>query len=147
MCLRDIEHMAHLFFDYDFAGDCWHHVGLVYDWSNVEYAHDWLLEKISTATADEVVKICIVLWGVWYWRNQRVWDGKIVTAAFAMDNSFKMHSEWLEAKKKPISTSAQIRPVVEKGDKKWYLPDVGAVKVNVDASVFPNSQNFSIGMV
>ncbi|KAL8126745.1 hypothetical protein AgCh_013868 [Apium graveolens] len=147
MCLRDIEHMAHLFFDCDFAGDCRHHVGLVYDWSNVEYAHDWLLEKISTATADEVAKICIVLWGVWYWRNKRVWDGKVVTAAFAMDSSFKMHSEWLEAKKKPTSTSAQIRLLVEKGDKKWYQPDMGVVKVNVDASVFPNSQNFSIGMV
>ena len=54
---------SNLFFDCQFAVECWRHVGLWYDWSEVENAHDWLLEKISSAPAEEVTKICIVLWG------------------------------------------------------------------------------------
>lgn len=72
MCLNDIEHMSHMLFDCDFASDCWHHVSLGYDWSNVEYAHEWLPEKISNAPAKEIVKTCIVPWGVWFWRNKKV---------------------------------------------------------------------------
>ncbi|XP_074322978.1 uncharacterized protein LOC141659936 [Apium graveolens] len=70
MCLSDIEHMAHLFFDCDFAVDCWRHVGLWYDWSEVENAHDWLLGKISSAPGEEVSKIYVVLWGVAARRTQ-----------------------------------------------------------------------------
>lgn len=46
----------------------------------------------------EVVKI--VLWGVWFWRNKKVLNEKIVISAFAIDNSFKMFSELINAKKK-----------------------------------------------
>lgn len=82
MCSIDIEHMSHLFFDCEFAVGCWQHANIWYDWSDVENAHVWLLEKISYAPADEAARISIVLWGVWYWRNKKVWDEKVVTPAF-----------------------------------------------------------------
>lgn len=64
MCLVDLEHMAHLFIDCVFAQGCWDHVSVSYDWSVVEYAHDWLLDKINYAPMEELIKICVVLWGV-----------------------------------------------------------------------------------
>ncbi|XP_074367955.1 uncharacterized protein LOC141708293 [Apium graveolens] len=90
MCETDVEHMIHLFYDYSFATECWNHVGLTYDWSQVECAHGWLLQKLTDAKAEELLKICMVLWGIWYWKNKKVWDGKVVTAAFAMDSSFQI---------------------------------------------------------
>ncbi|XP_074352364.1 uncharacterized protein LOC141691531 [Apium graveolens] len=35
-------------------------------------APEWLLQKLSSARYDEVVAICLVLWGIWFWRNKRV---------------------------------------------------------------------------
>lgn len=147
MCLSDIEHMTHLFFDCDFAADCWRHVRLWYEWSAIENACDWLLAQISSTPIEEVTKICIVLWGVWFWRNKKVWESKVVTPAFAMDNSFKVLSEWMEAKKEQVMIRPNGNPEVHQVDHRWQCLGPGAFKINVDASVFPNAQFFSVGMV
>lgn len=42
------------------------------DWSEVDFAHAWLLEKLSTANTEELTKICVVLWGIWQWENKKV---------------------------------------------------------------------------
>lgn len=61
MCNRDIEHIAHVFFDCDFAMRCWDKVGLTYDMSTVKEVTEWLLNKISDAPVAEVIMVCIVL--------------------------------------------------------------------------------------
>lgn len=147
MCLSDIEHMTHLFFDCKFAVDFWHHVNMWYDWSSVENAHEWLFEKISCAPVDEVARICTVLWGVWFWRNKKVWDDKTVTPAFAMDSCFRIYSEWLDAKKQNVPNLSQSKSNRKKGDNIWQPPKLDSFKVNVDASLFPNAQNFKVGIV
>lgn len=72
MCVNDVEHMTHLFYDCRFATGYWAHVGLQYDWSEVEYAPDWVLQNLSTGIKEELQKICMVLWRIWYWRNTKV---------------------------------------------------------------------------
>ena len=74
--------------------ECWNHVGLSYDWNQVECTHGWLLQKLTNAKAEELVKICMVLWGIWHWRYKKVWDDKVVTTAFAMDDSFQILAQW-----------------------------------------------------
>ncbi|KAL8127779.1 hypothetical protein AgCh_014632 [Apium graveolens] len=147
MCLSDIEHMTHLFFECEFARGCWEHANLVYDWSEVEYAHDWLLSKVSSAPMEEVSKICVVLWGVWHWRNKKVWDAKLVSSAFAMDSSFSIQREWLEAKGSQVVVSSHTSRVKHQEVHKWKCPDASTIKINVDAPVFQNAQSFTMGMV
>ena len=84
---------------------------------------------------------------MWFWRNKKLWEGKVVTPAYAMDSSFKMYSEWLEAKKKHVFSPPQRRLEVQMTESKWRIPEPGAYKVNVDASVFPNAPTFSVGMI
>lgn len=50
------------------------------------------------------MKICVILWGIWHWRNKNVWDDKMVTPVFAMDSSFQLYSEWTEARKQQVTT-------------------------------------------
>lgn len=100
MCNVDIEHLLHVFFDCRFAAACWQHVGLVYDMRTVEYALDWLLQNLSEGSIEAITKLCTVLWGIWFWRNKKVWEGKEVTAAIAMDSSFKTVAEWKEVRRK-----------------------------------------------
>ncbi|KAL8148945.1 hypothetical protein AgCh_006084 [Apium graveolens] len=147
ICLSDIEHMTHLFFECEFARGCWEHANLVYDWSEVEYAHDWLLSKVSSAPMEEVSKICVVLWGVWHWRNKKVWDAKSVSSAFAMDSSFSIQREWLEAKGIQVVVSSHTSRVKHQEVHKWKCPDPGTIKINMDASIFQNAQLFTVGMV
>lgn len=64
MCLTDVEHKLHVFFDCPFAASCLHYVGANYDISMVEFDPDCLLQKISSATHGEIITIVRVLWGI-----------------------------------------------------------------------------------
>lgn len=58
----------------------------------VEFVSDWLLDKIDNAPAEESFMICTVLWGIWYLRNKKVWEDKVI--ASAMDETFNILNEW-----------------------------------------------------
>lgn len=70
MCVGDVEHLLHLFFDCKFAQDCWYRVGLLYDMMTVESAPNWLLNGSSDDTEDNLIKISAVQWVVCFARNK-----------------------------------------------------------------------------
>lgn len=49
MCETDVEHMLHVFFDCPFSSSCWQYAEVHYDMSMREFAHEWLLQKLSIA--------------------------------------------------------------------------------------------------
>lgn len=68
----------------------------------------------------------------------------------AMDNSFQVLSDWMQARKKQESNDPEgtnDRRASQKSSSKWQLPTDGVVKINVDAFVYPGTNAFSIGMV
>lgn len=90
MCGVDIEHMRHLFCECNFAVECWHLSGLNIDFQDVEEAPSWLLESISNGGREQVEKIGTVLWGIWFSRNRKVWEEKVVSPGAAMNISTRM---------------------------------------------------------
>lgn len=42
----------------------------------------------------------MVLWGIWFVKNQKVWESKSITPTERMDISFKQLKDWQEAMKK-----------------------------------------------
>ncbi|XP_074327074.1 uncharacterized protein LOC141665017 [Apium graveolens] len=135
------------FFYCCFVVDCWRHVGLLYDMGTVEYAYEWLLSKLNESSVEEIVKLCTVLWRLWFWRNKKVWEGKEVTAAIVMDSSFMHIAEWKEARQKNGEIAQTSRQETRAATNKWRPPESGTYKVNVDASFSPDADTFSIGMV
>lgn len=130
MCNRDIEHLLHLFFDCPFANGCWQSVNIRYAMGEVHFAPDWLLQILTSAKHDEVVAVCLVLWGIWCWRNKRVWQNQFINPSIAMENTFQMYKDWKVAHK----SSAHKRIVPSSGAsnlKKWQPPSLGALKLNV----------------
>lgn len=89
MCERDIEHVLHLFFDCDFAKNCWQKVGLNYDMRDVEFAADWLIDKLNTESMANLIIIAKVLSGIWFARNKRVWEGKKIDSNTVVEMSTK----------------------------------------------------------
>lgn len=71
ICNVDVEHLLHLFFECPFARNCWNAHNLVYDMHDVQSAPQWVLNKLETAKHEEAVNICIILWGIWFWRIRK----------------------------------------------------------------------------
>lgn len=93
MCNFDNENMAHVLFTCPFVVACWQCTGLRYDLSMEEYAPSWLLNEIQSVNSSQAVVITRVLWEVWFFRNKKVWENKVVTAAVAMEWKAKVISE------------------------------------------------------
>lgn len=90
VCHMDVEHLLHLFFDCPFANNCWSTVNMNYDMKEVESAPQWVLNKLETAKHEDVINICVVLWGIWFWRNKRVWNDQVVNPVITMEKSFNI---------------------------------------------------------
>ena len=145
-CTEDVE-LLHLFFDYPFASNCWHAFNLVYDMHDVQSAPQWvLINKLETAKHEEAVNICIILWGIWFWRNKKVWNNQVVNPAIAMEHSFNIVRDWRTASQKTQLHSSRKEVAVAE-DRRWKPPAVGTLKLNVDASFDPGGSTFSVGMV
>lgn len=78
--------------------------------SNVENAQEWLVYMINTCTPDEFIRIARVLWGIWFFRNKKVWENKSVSHIVAMDWSSKSLSDWKSAKHSRAAMQASILP-------------------------------------
>lgn len=147
MCSVDIEHLLHIFFDCQFARCCSQQVDLDFDMSDVFAAPEWLLHKLSGSSQEELVKICTVLYGIWVWRNKKVWENKVVTGTLDMEHSFKMVKEWRDARVEKRADPVQQTRVPNSDLSQWTPPADGGIKVNVDASWFAEAEIFSMGMV
>ena len=76
VCNADKEHLLHLFFDCRFAENCWQSVDLKYDMREAYSVSDCLLHESAIAKYEDIVSICLVLWGIWFWRNKKVWQNQ-----------------------------------------------------------------------
>lgn len=74
MCIYDVEHPLHIFLDCKFAKDYWNYSGLEFDATTTESLAEWLLGKFAQEDHDIYVLIATGLWGIWYARNQKVWE-------------------------------------------------------------------------
>ncbi|XP_074346115.1 uncharacterized protein LOC141684873 [Apium graveolens] len=115
--------------------------------NEVEYVSDRLFRKLSTESGDSLVKIATILWAVWFARNQKIFEGKLLTPEFAMQWSSRQISEWQLAQRKHCPNIRPTRSSSNQEVNKWCPPATGELKVNVDVSVYEGEDFFSIGMV
>lgn len=113
----------------------------------MENAPDWLLQRLSGEPQDVKVQIAMVLWGIWSIRNLKVWDSKAIRAHLAMEWSRKDIVEWQEARKIKLGRNNSKMQGGNQSIGRWVAPQVGKLKLNVDASVFPGTSFFSVGMI
>lgn len=100
MCNTDVEHLLHVFFDCDYAKRCWVKSGLSYDMGEVYSGPTWLLEKLCNEPEESLITIAKTLWGIWFARNNRVWEEKQLTPDSTMELSSRQIAEWQEAQRK-----------------------------------------------
>lgn len=142
-CAREDETVKHIFFDCVFAQNCWEEVGMNVSLQADQTSSEWLLDMLCTQKMEVLSKLVSVLWGIWFFRNKVVWENKMVTAKVAVEWSFKLIQEWRQAKAKPVY--AEVRKTTQTAT--WKPPQDGSFKLNVNASVFPNEDFFSVGLI
>lgn len=147
MCDNDVEHLLHVFFDCNFASQCWLRSGLQYDMSLVDSAPVWLLERLSSEAHEVIIKIASVIGAIWFARNKKIWEGKVMTPEIAMEWSNKQIKEWREVQQKKLKVNSSQASHVTEIRHRWKAPPTGILKMNVDASVFEGSPSFSLGLV
>lgn len=146
MCDVNNENVLHMFFGCPFAVGCWDAAHLVYDLREDFSASQWLLSQLETTKHEELVNTCVVLWGIWYWRNKKVWNNQTVNPSVAMRSSFSILREWKAARHR-VQLGSRGTEGDNVVDVKWKPPEPGVLKLNVDASFRTEESSFSIGMV
>lgn len=146
MCEGDIEHMNHLFLDCKYAKDCWLEVNLDFGAREEEYIHEWLLNMLAIAPEVVLIKIASVLWGIWFARNKRIFEGRIMSAACAVHWSYMQVKEWQAANQRNNVASSNDEQCT-RSDQKWKPPAVDQLKINVDASVIEGQNSYAVGIV
>lgn len=149
VCEVDVEHLLHVFFDCDFASQCWQSVGYTPDMLLVESAPVWLLEKLCVESETNMIKIATVLWRLWFARNNLVWEKKKLSPTAIVELSSKQIYEWQEdmkEKKERIVVRSQNKTVSNKATR-WEASEAGRLKLNIDASLFTGTNYFAISMV
>lgn len=102
----------------------------------------WMLEKLCTESYDKLVRIAMILWDIWFFRNKRVWESEVVTPQFAADWSLKQLQDWKVA----IAKSQSSQNTNHNGDQskstRWVAPECGKLKVNVNAAIVQGQSLF-----
>lgn len=101
----------------------------MFDMQLMESGPIWLLEKISSEIPIVIEKIVVVLWSVWFARNQKIWEAKNITPIVAVDISRKQVQEWQEARsRKKCLSMLQLLVQLRKTLLNDNLPNKGASK-------------------
>lgn len=118
-----------------------------FDMSLVESAPDWLLQKLGSSHKEELILIAKVLYGIWFFRNKKVWEHKLVNGTIAMEWSAKFFHDWNVARKTSTSCANMTTAVNKPASHKWKSPAMGSYKLNTDAAVRLGEETYSIGLV
>lgn len=87
----------------------------------------------------------MTLWQIWKERNAMVWTGTHKPASTAVHEAATLLGEW--------STACKVRfvrpslPHAVRPSSYWHAPPTDFLKINIDATFFPNLSNMGIGMV
>jgi ribonuclease HI len=97
-----------------------------------------MLEELETTTC---CHIAMLLWAVWWKRNQACWQGKTPTSYTVIRRAHEHYEDWTKARKTQQNISSNS-PNVE--DITWTKPPLNMIKCNVDAACYNELNRYGI---
>ncbi|XP_074361952.1 uncharacterized protein LOC141702152, partial [Apium graveolens] len=128
-----------------FAKNCWHIVCPEANFDSSMNIHTWFLYVVKHLTG-KMAMISMVCWSIWKARNDEIWNNRKSRAGNVVSNAIAYLSQWKDVQK--MGNNNLPRPGNSTGSlERWSKPDIGCVKVNCDATIFNNSNQFGVGWI
>ena len=106
----------------------------------------WLLNMLSKAPENTLIKISTVLWSIWFARNKQIFESKNMPPAVGILWSKRQIDEWQVANKKSgVLQNSRENSIAD--NIKWKPPEVDQLKINVDAALTTGQNSYAVGMV
>lgn len=104
---------------------------------------DWINDVFKSLKVDQMELFVMLCWNLWLARNDTVWRNHVITANTIALKTKIFLNEWKEITKENLSTnegSSSQRA-------RWSRPEVGWLKLNVDAAMDNQTRTMGFGWV
>lgn len=135
-----LESGGNVLFFFPWAKQVWSNGLGVLDISRFPNFRELLGFLTESKTKEEVELLCMCAWQIWCARNDFYFEKIIVSPELCYKRACDMLHEFRKASHDPI-----IR--ARREDVRWYPPDPGVIKINVDAAIKINEDRFGLGVV
>ncbi|KAK2659425.1 hypothetical protein Ddye_005958 [Dipteronia dyeriana] len=112
-------------------------------WGDDTHFQDFFLFFIRILRTDELELLCVILWRVWFWRNQR----NHAPIRFRLEDVLSWAFGFIEeynCANKPVSEN--IHPQVNLGSK-WCPPPIGVYKISKDVAISERDRVIDAGVI
>ncbi|KAL8094866.1 hypothetical protein AgCh_036398 [Apium graveolens] len=144
-CHLAMEDAMHIFFECSFARLVWEDLGFT-GWLQVIQGGSILAtfkHLFSTGTMEQCILVVVVCWSLWNRRNKWVWS-KVEMSVFGTKSAaVNLLADWRRAQQDKLKATQ----VMGSNSKVWQKPQVGWVKINMDAALFTSSNSIGVGGV
>ncbi|GAU26181.1 hypothetical protein TSUD_354030 [Trifolium subterraneum] len=102
-----------------------------------------LAKRVGNFDKDKMARIAMILWTLWWRRNQRCWKNKIPTIFEAIRRARDSHLEWLKAQLRNMKID---HGSVTSTSYCWSKPSAGKLKCNVDTAYYKEDNVYCVGL-
>ncbi|KAK6116806.1 hypothetical protein DH2020_049436 [Rehmannia glutinosa] len=127
----------HIFFFCPLAKNCWNLSPLAGVFNEGSSVLKCLTELWANKSPDDKCMSVMILWDLWYNRNEIVWNRKSKSAHQVLNLASSLLFQWQVAQ---VAEVANWNVSHSDGAMRWKRPNAGWLKCNVDAAVFTQSQ-------
>jgi hypothetical protein len=99
----------------------------------------YLIEELDSKTME---RVCMILWTIWWRRNQKCWNNKLPTTFEVSRRATESLNDWLKATN--IRTTHR-RPAVKETERRWCKPQPSTLKCNIDDACYKEANQYCIG--
>jgi ribonuclease HI len=141
LCLSHEENDWHLFFTCGAVKDAWQSMGLSHviepRLSMFHNTRDFIFDICRHATDIEASKVAVLVWFLWQYRNNIVWNESNATSQQIGMQACNYWLQWTDCnaifleQQQPMNQQTAQTPLLQ-----WQQPSPGYLKCNVDASFY-----------
>ncbi|XP_012085858.1 uncharacterized protein LOC105644961 [Jatropha curcas] len=104
---------------------------------------EFLVHVLSTLPASRIPSFAMLLYQIWFARNKLVWQQQIASPYSVVTAAACGLRDWLSHQVRSSSRHTVLGQILPR----WIAPPEGAVKCNVDATIYTLDNKFSYGAV
>lgn len=103
---------------------------------------DMLFKIINDMELKIVSRIAMVLWTIWWRRNQKCWNDQVPTAFYVIRRARDALQDWIQmqAQRNTMQRDAAIT-----ANAVWTKPATGMLKCNIDSSCYAEQNTYCVG--